>query len=246
MHTAVQTGERVECGGGRGVTSATRSVGLAEQVERWTEEDLDRQRVGWLPRAWVEQWNERALPRLDVVESLVSEYEKFGTIRRSFVAGQADPVALFISAMAWGFGDDARGLYRVTRMLEVERDGGDPLAVVHDVVAATRSDGAAAGFRSLFRDGRSRVMGLGIAFGTKLLHFAGTGYSLDPVPLILDLNVWKGSRLLGPGIPVPDPRRYCTSAAYEGYCSWAQHAVAGTSGALVEFTLFQGGRGLWT
>ena len=228
------------------------AVGKPNQVRQLHDEaslvddhSVAVQRVGWLPESWRERWQRDKLPRFDALELVIAEWELHGTIRRTFISGLADPEVLFIASMAWGFGDDARGLHRVSEMLRRERVERPPLEVVADIVTPSRDNGAAAGFSALFLNGRTRVHGLGIAFGTKLIHFAGYNQAPDPQPLILDLNVWRGAQALSPIPPVPDPQRHCTSAAYERYCSWASSAVLDTTPRVIEYTLFQGGRGNW-
>lgn len=205
---------------------------------------VGRQAVGWRPDAWIDHWERNSLPRREVLDLITAEFFDHGTIRRDFIQDLDDPMALFIASMAWGYGDDGRGPYRAGRMLQTPRGAVGAETAITDIVDTTRRRGASAGFGSLFNAGRTRVFGLGIAFGTKLLHFAGYREHPDAPPLVLDVNVWRGSMELKSRPPVPDPRRYTTSAAYESYCRWAAQAGIGSARA-VEYVLFRDGQGRW-
>lgn len=104
-----------------------------------------------------------------VLAALETETEGHdGNIRREFVHSYAgrDPVELFHVAMAWGFG---RTSVRWPPQHLILKN--PPRAAISGIVEAVRSEGAEAGWRALF--GEHRIQGLGYAFGTKLLYFAG-------------------------------------------------------------------------
>jgi hypothetical protein len=114
--------------------------------------------------------------------------------------------------------------------------------IVTGIVESSRRD-AGSGFRALFDSrGRNRIPWLGIAYGTKVVHFAGYDYA-DPPPLILDRRVFLGSACLDGDLPVPDPSRYTTGAQYAAYCSWAADVARrnDVTPQLIEFALFSHG-----
>jgi hypothetical protein len=183
---------------------------------------------------------------------LSEEYRSQKSIRRSFVASHHDdPLAQFICAMAWGFGPDARGLFRVRQMLLPSRDARPAVEVIEEIVKTVQEHGAAAGLSSLFVGGRARLRYLGIAFGTKLLHFAAVGAPVGPCPLVLDARVYRGAQGVTPRPPIPDPARYVRSSQYQEYCQWAHDQVEALQATQVteppsrpdqiEFLLFEAG-----
>jgi hypothetical protein len=149
----------------------------------------------------------------------------------------------FVAALVWGFGPTGYGASRVRKIL------GSPsaAAIVEDIWDTAATEGARAGFSALWENGRSRITGLGTAFGTKVLYFAATNDTPDPAPLVLDRFVYKGAhRLAAEGAiadasRVPDPRRYLASATYADFCAWAEQQSPGASDE-VEYVLFKHGR----
>lgn len=144
--------------------------------------------------------------------------------------------------MVWGFGPTGYGASRTAKMLS---SYGAAAASEHIWVTA-REQGARAGFSALWHNQRSRVRGLGTAFGTKVLYFAATAATPGPAPLVLDQFVHRGAqRLARQGAldapPVPDPRRYLTGVTYAKYCAWADEQAPG-AGDKVEYVLFQEGK----
>jgi hypothetical protein len=120
----------------------------------------------------------------------------------------------FLPCMAWGFGRVGYGPHRVTNMLaEGQRTVESKLAaVVHAAVGGKPVD--AYGLLA----GRSRLEGLGPAFGTKFIYF------VDRRALILDRIIASSLKALSAVSlnPVPWDR-----AAYATYLatmeSWARH-----------------------
>jgi hypothetical protein len=95
---------------------------------------------------------------------------------------------LLWAACAWGTGDSQRGNGRRVRGMARDRDRlGQLLA---DAAAKARHDPAA--YVSLHA-GQNRIYGLGPAFGTKFLYFAGAGAADHPC-LILDARVARRLR----------------------------------------------------
>ncbi len=212
-----------------------------------TLEEVDQQQIGWDRSAWQQCWTTKGLPRLDAVDEVADEYEQHGTIRRSFIYGQReDCLGLFIAAMAWGFGNRAYGPSRVAKMLTTCRGSSSPERAIGEIVKKVQEAGAKDGFSALFDTrGRTKVFNLGVAFGTKLLHFAAyEGDSPGPRPLILDVNVWKARSVAG-APHVPNPRQYVSAVAYLRYCEEAADLAPEPLGPVaVEYALFHHGREL--
>lgn len=148
----------------------------------------------------------------------------------------------FLAALVWGFGPTGYGASRAAKILTAS--SADTAA---NIWATAAERGAQAGFSSLWNRGRSRIKGLGTAFGTKILYFAATEATPGPPPLILDQFVYKGAQALvdenviEDGSRVPDPRKYLTGDEYADYCAWAVEQAPGSSDA-VEYVLFQRGK----
>ncbi|KUI27325.1 hypothetical protein [Mycobacterium sp. GA-2829] len=167
-------------------------VDIPEYLLGLTQHDVDGQINVWkAASAWEGLSNSR--PKL--AQALAAEVAQFGGIRRSFVHGYADedPLDLFYAAMAWGFGT-TNVRFPIQRALLLN----PPVDKIRDVVKLVRTAGAEAGWHALHH--RHKITGLGYAFGTKLLHFAGYRLALRPRPLILDLNVLLALHEAGTGI----------------------------------------------
>ena len=121
----------------------------------------------------------------NLLSQLEAEVSQQGGLLREFIFGFAERepvVELFLAVMAWGFGTKVRWPHQ--RMMLTSPI---PKDKVIEIIRNTRDDGAGAG-RTAFRTDQ-HVPGLGPAFGSKLLYFAGYGRSPKPWPLILDDNV---------------------------------------------------------
>ena len=115
------------------------------------------------------------------------------------VRGEASPTALFVASMMWGFGPVGYGAWRTKQMLQ----SGDSAPRLYRVLDRVTAGGATEGYSALATS--ERIRGLGPAFGTKYLYFAGFRTGAEPRPLILDrvvadwiakstdlrLNPWK-------------------------------------------------------
>lgn len=201
--------------------------------------------IPWRPTDWA-RVKKHSHEAAVAVEQLPPGGIRRDDVRR-VVADNGD-LAGFVAAMIWGFGTTAYGPHRVFEMLTEQRDVEPPVDVIHRIMVTARSEGVAAGFGSLWSKGRTRVHGLGTAFGTKALYFAGTGGGAGPVSLVLDQFVFAGAghvRSTGVEVPVPDPRRYLKRAGYAEYCEWAGNiaARAGVAPDCVEYALFKLGKG---
>jgi hypothetical protein len=173
----------------------------------------------------------------NLLAELQAEVTAHGGIRRVFVHQRAlsDPVELFLAAMAWGFGTNVR--FPLQRQMLTPPHASGAIAAIVD---ATQQGGAIAGWDALLVT--NRVPGLEMAFGTKLLYFAG--YSVDspgPRPLILDARVRTSLVSLGTAMPAPpqqvtrdDYLQYLEDAA-----QWAGDPRWNESPEVVEYALFR-------
>src|SRR5436190_13081 len=89
--------------------------------------------------------------------------------RCDLIRGDGDPTLFLTTTTIWGYGTFGRGPRALRAMLA----GPNVAATINTIVDASRSS-ASDGFGALFDGrGRSRIAYLGIAFGTKVVHFAG-------------------------------------------------------------------------
>lgn len=206
---------------------------------------MDRQPITWRRANWEKLWEvEPDLPGRGVLAAIDGEVSGAGegTIRRSWIRRLADddPVTFLAASTIWGYGNYVR---RGRPALRAMLHSPEFETVTREVIEAARRD-AGDGFGALFDDrGRARINSLSIAFGTKVVHFAGYDHA-HPKPLVLDKRVYAGSRDLDDPAPVPDPRRYTTSDQYRNYCVWAGEAAERNEvePEFVEYVLFMHGR----
>jgi Putative 8-oxoguanine DNA glycosylase OGG-like protein len=207
-------------------------------------QEVEQQPITWRRANWEKLWE--ASPEvpgrgvLDVIDSEVSG-SGAGTIRRSWIRGLADgdPVVFLAASTIWGFGNYVRfGRPALRAMLTSPNV--EP--ITSDIVEASRRD-AGDGFAELFDDrGRTRIKSLGIAFGTKVVHFAGYDHT-TPKPLVLDSRNYASAQALDDRAPVPDPAAFTTGEQYRSYCAGAGEVAErnGVEPEFVEYVLFMDG-----
>jgi len=142
-------------------------------------DDVASQRVPWSAESWGQVLRGHPILAADIER----EVDENSGIRRAFVHDRAadNPVELFLTAMAWGFGTTSYGPSRVAKIMADPGVESKLANIVNDV----RTRGGADGWKSLLLT--NKIPYLGMAYGTKLLYFAG--YSSDcpgPRPLVLD------------------------------------------------------------
>lgn len=171
---------------------ATEYPGLVRLVQdRLDRERLREQPIEWRPRTWlkwfpsdcdegrqIQEFGARGILRSDVFELAQVIPEMLAEAR---VAGLR---RLFLLSQIWGYGTVGYGAYRTARLMR-QPEFNRRLNGAYELLLR---DGAAAAYRSMSPENPNRVRGLGPAFATKFLYFAG--YKQEPPnrlrPLILD------------------------------------------------------------
>lgn len=210
----------------------------------------ETQRVPWNPGAWFIRASTHGLDWMHPLTLLQSKSEletaRTLTLPRQAVKDLANrcpadfsPSDLLLASCIWGFGRHPRARARVQRMLETTNAD----AILREILDRSRLDGRD-GFCALFERGYPRVVGLGVAFGTKFVYFAA-GDKPAPQPLIYDRFVAAALRDLIPG-EFPRADRHVSADAYNSYIELADsearhHGIAPED---VEFGLFQHGKAL--
>lgn len=210
--------------------------GLPSELRAYSGTDVAAQRVPLSMDAWASVFASSP----EVAAEIAAEIDAHNGIRRSFIHERADgdPVSLFLAAMAWGFGPTAYGPARVAKMMAIPGFESNVGTIVEDV----RTRGAAEGWTSLLLT--HKIHGLGMAYGTKLLYFAGYGSDCPgPRPLVLDQFVRAalvrfGAPLAAKGTVWRDDYvNYLTIAE-----RWAADETWSVEPDVVEFGLFDLGK----
>jgi hypothetical protein len=164
---------------------------IPDYVLKCSNADVEKQCIPWNPSAW-----QTVFAGHETLYGALTEHVDLeGGIKRSFIHKMApgDPLDLFLATMAWGSSPRGYGPARTQAILG-QRGAAEKLATI---VSITREHGALDGWTALLRD--HHVSGLGMAFGTKLLYFAGYKLEYRPRPLILDALVRKSLQTAAPG-----------------------------------------------
>lgn len=198
--------------------------------------DAARQLISWRPPTW-----KKALPDFEyLIDDLSGRADSHTAgIQRSAIyeyaskatSSGATTVAAreaFVVTMIWGRGLDNRGPALTSRMMAKDKFDEALLQIVQ--VSSDPESGPDERFLSLFSHGRSRIPGLGVSFGTKVIHALGDQVGTPP-PLVYDYLVRTAlvalKRSGASEIPdAPSPWRFMRSRAYSEYCSWAAKSAA--------------------
>jgi hypothetical protein len=95
----------------------------------------------------------------------------------------AQAVQCYVAACVWGSGTAGLGVARRARPLRSHDDAGERLL---KAIRTLREVGAVAAYQRLQKGGDTHLRGLGPAFFTKVLYFAGWDVAVGPRPLVLD------------------------------------------------------------
>jgi hypothetical protein len=211
---------------------------VPEPLRGYTRGDVANRKETWQSQKWAKAF----AARRDLFDEASAHFNAVGGISRSYVhefaAEHDDPVALFLLTMAWGFAQVNYGPSRTLAILAQERAEDKITHIVNKV----RSDGAGAGWDALL--GSHRIKHLNVAFGTKLLYFAGYHHSGPYAqPLILDDRVrWSLYDLKRGTVPPPGSTSQVKKDHYLRYLDlaqrWADDPTWQQEPDVVEFGLF--------
>lgn len=213
---------------------------MPDHVRAATNDDVEAQRVHWRP----ERWREVFAGYGPLYQRLRDHIAKENGIARYFVHGlaAAEPMELFLASMAWGWGTVGYGPYRVGSIIKDAGNRRNIATIIDTVREGKVTDGSPGrrGWKALLGD--NRVPGLGMAFGTKLLYFAGYTLTERPRPLILDARVRRDLVCYAGGTVAPIGS-IVTGEQYEAYLElaeeWSGDPRWGQGPDVVEYALFQ-------
>lgn len=203
---------------------------ISEVIRREIEcfrNPTDHHAVWWNFRAWAaaEGWTDGERKCVTGLAALLRQEHPYGTdwtlVSRAdvFDRNEDGELAVFLAAMAWGFGDRGYGWDRTIKMLRAAdrvHEGG-----VGHVVQAMRVawdlGGASEIFQSWSRRGDSKVPGLNTAFASKLAYFTCFDRRSGRGPLIADQNTAWAVFVLA-----DIERSLNAPGQYAKYVSWAE------------------------
>ncbi len=192
---------------------------------------LQQESIGWSSKTWL-KWFQMGSPEGVVLQGLVGQ-----PLSRSSILDTAEGLInlpddqrklgvehLFLRSQVWGFGTVGYGAYRTSRIMslrEFKPTISRAFEVLHD-------EGAVVAYESMRPGGENYLRGLGPAFATKFLYFAG--YRLLPPkalkPLILDSLVGAALHTAEPSVFGPRAGRAWDRGAYKEYLEAARWAMA--------------------
>lgn len=193
--------------------------------------------VEWNPAAWEPLAARGWRDLLDCARDLTCDRadQAHRISRRHVVELGDDNRDLFLASMIFGFGRVGYGPARVARMVRNE----ERFAVALDAIVAAAEAGSPESVWKTIKGTTTHLPGLGVAFGTKIAYFASLRADPDlPKVLIADINTsWGawGAWSIRRSVAVLD-----SYVDYVKRCS----SVQGVRPDLVEFGLFQYGKGL--
>ncbi|MDT8434982.1 MAG: hypothetical protein RQ731_09545 [Anaerosomatales bacterium] len=208
----------------------------------------DQDPITWVPATWHKRFPAgslagRYLDELDgqplsrsAILDVAGRIPNLSEVDRAFEVER-----LFLLSQVWGYGTVGYGAFRTAAIMR-----GTPfISVVGRVYEELIEHGAVAAYHAMRRGGPENLRGLGPAFATKFLHFAGYGVVPPgtPEPLILDSLVGAALHKGEPTAFGPFTGRVWDSETYCRYLDavdWvcANTAIDGLRPADTELALF--------
>ncbi|MEU6339414.1 hypothetical protein ABZ883_00445 [Streptomyces sp. NPDC046977] len=187
--------------------------------------------VGYIPAAWadIEAWPASLADRTQKQRTLLSRAEVLMVARAGWQT--SNWTETFVASYIWGQGSNGYAAYRLSQLL-----GPATEEVLTEATKVLANDGAVVAYNAL----RGAICGLGPAFFTKFLYFAGSAISdlAGPAPLILDQRIARVVRAyatrLGGELGLEEPARLAkwlwsdggwTAYRYNVYLRWAHGAA---------------------
>ena len=197
---------------------------LVEQLKEFTE-PVESHSVWWNSDAWVDAdlWDDEARRRIRNLACRLDDRTRddgWRKISRSEVFDRADnALDLYLTAMAFGFGDRGYGWYRTAVALKHAGHSGIERAVEGLREASAGGDFAQT-WRAWSRGGPAKIEGIDTAFASKLAYFACFDRTSARGPLVADANTaWALWALEGTW----DSRT--SGDRYRRYVEWAEEVA---------------------
>lgn len=193
---------------------------LKAEIEGFSQ-PTDQHAVWWNGQTWsqADAWSSETRQRVISLDAALNDGSRddgWRLISRADVFSRAaDPLELFVAAMAWGFGNRGYGWRRTANI--INRAGERQIVrAVGRLRDAAAEAGPANVWRTWSRGGAAKLHGLDTAFASKVAYFACFDRSRGRGPLIADLNTtWSLWALAGTW----DSRM--SAALYAAYVEWA-------------------------